>query len=229
VAIVNVLVSAQATLAQAAADRLVGVYNWDTAAPLAEVQIVLLGTGLTWRTSDQGIAILKNVPAGEHILRLRRLGFQPHSEFVTFSARDTVPLTLLLKPVAVVLPEVLVAAREERYERKLSGFLSRRKSSAAPSSSFVTEADLQKWNAVRWSDALRRTAGVQTDIYGNIRVRGCGRFAVYVDGAQLANSDLEAIPLSNVAAIEVYRGGATIPAQFNATLRACGAVVVWTK
>lgn len=229
VAAVALMASAQAVLGQAAADRLVGVYDLDTGAPLAEVQIVLLSTRLEWRTSAAGVAVLRNLPAGDHILRLRRIGYQPHSEFVSFSLRDTVPLTIVLKPLSVLLPEVLVNAREAQYERKLSGFLSRRREGAAPASSFITEEDLRKWGAVRWSDALRRTSGVHSNVWGNISVRGCRRFAVFLDGALLATNDLEVIPLGAVAAIEVYRGAAQTPARFNATGRACGAVVVWTK
>jgi TonB-dependent receptor-like protein len=223
------LISSQAVLAQPAADRLVGVYDVDTGAPLADVQIVLLSSGLEWRTSTAGTAVLRNVPAGDHILRLRRPGYRPQSEFVSFSRRDTLPLTLLLRPLPELLPSVVVNAREEQYERRLSGFLSRRRAGIAPASSFITEADLRKWGAVRWSETLARIPGVQTDAYGNIALRRCGRFALYLDGALLSSNALEFIPLNTVAAIEIYRGAAQIPSQFNATGRACGAVVVWTK
>ena len=223
------LASAHVVLGQARADRLVGVYDLETKAPLADVQIVLVGTKLEWRTTAAGVAELRNLPAGDHILRLRRIGYQPHSEFVSLAPRDTTKLTIWLKPLSVLLPEVLVSTREEQYERKLSGFLSRRRAGIAPASSYITEDDLRKWAAVRWSEALARTSGVQTDVSGGIRVRGCSRFALFLDGALLANDLLEAIPLNTVAAIEVYRGAAQIPAQFNATRRGCGAVVVWTK
>jgi hypothetical protein len=225
----TLLVSAHAAPAQAAADRLVGVYDVDTGLPVPDVQIVLLSTGLQWRTSTAGVVVLRNLPAGDHILRLRRPGYQPHSEFVSFSLRDTLPLTLLLRPLPDLLPPVVVSAREEQYERRLSGFLSRRRAGIAPASSFITEADLQKWGSVRWSEALARIPGVQTDAYGNIGLRRCGRFALYLDGALLSSNALGIIPLNTVAAIEIYRGAAQIPSQFNATGRACGAVVVWTK
>ena len=226
---VTLMVSAQAVLGQAAADRLVGVYDLDTGAPIADVQIALISTGLEWRTSAAGMVVLRNVPAGDHILRLRRLGYEPHSEFVSFSPLDAVPLTLVLKALPVILPEVIVNAREERYARKLSGFLSRRKAGSGPASSYITEDDLRKWGAIRWSDAFSRTSGVQSDVRGNIRIRGCGRFALLLDGLVLSNNDLDAIPIATVAAIEIYRGAAQIPAEFNATGSACGAVVVWTK
>ncbi|MCC6930099.1 MAG: TonB-dependent receptor plug domain-containing protein [Gemmatimonadaceae bacterium] len=229
VATLLMLILAHVASAQATSDRLLGVYDPDTGAPIENVQIVLLGSRKEWRTSAAGLALLRDLPAGDHILRLRRIGYKPHSEFVAFSPRDTAPLTLVLQPLPVQLPEIIVNAREERYERQLSDFMQRRRASAAPASSFITEADLQKWGAVRWSDALARTSGVRTGVSGAVSLRGCARFALYVDGALLASNDLEAIPLPTVAAIEVYRGAAEIPVQFNATGRACGAVVVWTR
>lgn len=212
-----------------AADRLVGVYDVESGAPLTDVQLILVGTGREWRTSATGAVLLRALPSGEHVLRVRRLGYQPHSEFLTLSPRDSAPLTLVLQPLPVVLPEVVVSARESAYERKLTGFLERRRASAAPASSFITENDLLRWGAVRWSDALSRTGGVQTGVSGSIRLRGCGRFSVFLDGQLLTSNELDAIPLLTVAAVEVYRGAAEIPAEFNVTGRACGALVVWTK
>lgn len=212
-----------------AADRLVGVYDEATGAALAEVQLILLGTGREWRTTATGAALLRGLPTGDHVLRVRRLGYAPHSEFLVLSPRDSTPLTLVLRPLPVLLPEVTVSAREALYERRLSGFLQRRRSSAAPASSFITEQDLRQWGAVRWTDALSRTSGVQSSVSGAIRLRGCGRFAVFLDGQLLADNDLSMISLPMVAAIEVYRGAAQIPPEFNVTRGACGALVVWTK
>ena len=212
-----------------AADRLVGVYDEESGTPLADVQLILLGTGREWRTSASGAALLRGLPTGDHVLRVRRLGYAPHSEFLVLSPRDSTPLTLVLRPLPVLLPEVTVSARETLYERRLSGFPERRRSSAAPASSFITEQDLRRWGAVRWTDALARTSGVQSSVSGAIRLRGCGRFAVFLDGQLLADNDLSLISLPMVAAIEVYRGAAQIPSEFNVTGRACGALVVWTK
>lgn len=212
-----------------AADRLVGVYDEETGAALAEVQLILLGTGREWRTTATGAVLLRGLPTGDHVLRVRRLGYAPHSEFLVLSPRDSTPLTLVLRPLPVLLPEVTVSARETLYERRLSGFLERRRSSAAPASSFMTEQDLRRWGAVRWTDALARTPGVTSSVSGAIRLRGCGRFAVFLDGQLLADNDLSMISLPMVAAIEVYRGAAQIPSEFNVTGRACGALIVWTK
>jgi len=227
------LLAARTVLGQAAANRLVGVYDPDSGEPIADVQIILLGTKREWRTSAEGLVLLRDLPAGEQLLRLRRIGYQPHTEFVSFSASDTMPLTLVLTPLGVLLPEVFVNAREERYALRMSGFLERRRSSGAPPSSFITEVDLERWGAVRWVDALSRVAGVRTNVRGEIGFRDCGarQIAVFLDGVALAGNvgDLNHIPLTTVAAVEVYRGAAQVPSQFNTTGRGCGAILVWTK
>ena len=59
---------------------------------------------------------------------------------------------------------------------------------------------------------------------------------VYIDGALVytkamteAPFDLNSIGLSHIAAIEVYTGPATMPAEFNRTSRECGVIAIWTR
>ena len=41
--------------------------------------------------------------------------------------------------------------------------------------------------------------------------------------------DLNSIPLSEIAGVESYAGGATMPAMYNGTRSTCGLIVIWTK
>ncbi len=41
--------------------------------------------------------------------------------------------------------------------------------------------------------------------------------------------DLNSIPISEIAGIETYAGGATMPAMYNGTRSTCGLIVIWTK
>jgi hypothetical protein len=60
-----------------------------------------------------------------------------------------------------------------------------------------------------------------------------GCVTVFVDGAawrQLEPGDLDSfIRPEEVAAVEVYASGTTVPVQFTTPGEDCGAVVVWTK
>lgn len=54
--------------------------------------------------------------------------------------------------------------------------------------------------------------------------------AVYLDGIRLREGELDQFvkPLE-VGGIEVYKGLASLPAEFGGFRNRCGAVVVWTK
>jgi len=58
---------------------------------------------------------------------------------------------------------------------------------------------------------------------------------VYVDGVQVQNwnpntsQSLDSFPLSQVQAVEVYRGASEIPEAYKQAFSACGVVLLWTK
>jgi outer membrane cobalamin receptor len=58
---------------------------------------------------------------------------------------------------------------------------------------------------------------------------------VYVDGVQVQNSNpnlsqsLDSFPLSQVQAVEVYRGPAETPEAYKQAWSACGVILLWTK
>jgi hypothetical protein len=56
---------------------------------------------------------------------------------------------------------------------------------------------------------------------------------VVIDGNNVGTtSELDidgAVPIQNVAGVEVYLGAAQIPAQFGATGTACGLIAIWTR
>ena len=66
---------------------------------------------------------------------------------------------------------------------------------------------------------------------------GCACYAaVFLDGAQVYGGndgellfDINSLRTDDVAGVEYYGGGATMPAQFNGTKLACGALVIWTR
>jgi carboxypeptidase family protein len=50
-----------------------------------------------------------------------------------------------------------------------------------------------------------------------------------LDGVQVQLDDIDQVQLENLGAVEVYRGPAEIPAEFNATGAVCGVVALWTR
>ena len=60
--------------------------------------------------------------------------------------------------------------------------------------------------------------------------------AVYLNGAQVfggqpgeALFDINTLPVEQIAGIEFYNGGGTMPVEFNASRNTCGALIIWLK
>jgi hypothetical protein len=219
---------------------------FDTAgAPLADVEVALLGTALAGRTDARGEFRFPAARAAQYVLRARRLGFASSVTPVDGTAGDTLTLTLNLAPAAPVLPRVVVEERETPHRTgKLAAFYERMESSGAPRSTFVTRDEIDRLNPRRTSDIVK--------VRGS-RATGCLNGKVYVDGvlsaspAQVRSLDnllpppatspqgtrltrgrsrsprvppeqaVDIVPPDEVAAMEIYRGAAQAPAQYLGT------------
>jgi hypothetical protein len=229
-------------------------------APVADVEVALLGTGVVRRTDGGGEFRLPAVRAGRYVLRARRLGYVSKDIAVDGSAGDTLTLTLNLVPAAPVLTPVVVEERETPTRLgKLAGFYERMRTAASPPSSFVTREQIDRMNPRRVSDIVKSRGP---------RAEACLAGKVYVDGALVA-SPLQLAALQNrvlrqarregqrgtdgarpaprprpedavdfiqpdhVEAMEIYRGAAQVPPQYNVTAdpgMAPGCVVlIWTR
>lgn len=83
------------------------------------------------------------------------------------------------------------------------------------------------------SDALRRIPGVVVvpshGIGNGVRIRGCAPL-VWVDGQRAPGAELDEVTHgSDVAALEVYRSLAGVPAEFTDRSATCGTILVWMK
>ena len=231
-------------------------------APVADVEIALLGTDIVRRTSGGGEFRLPAVAAGKYLLRTRRIGYVTRLVPVDGSAGDTLTLTLNLVPAAPVLQSVVVRERETaQHAGKLAGFYARMESSAVPPSSFVTREEIDRLNPRQTSDLVKVRGA---------RATGCLSGKVYVDGVlsvspaqlqaaanmlpSLASSTqggrqapmrrqrttrlrpeeaVDFVPPDQIAAMEIYRGAADVPAEYNMTAAAgmgSGCVIlIWTR
>ena len=138
--------------------------------------------------------------------------------------------------MVVELSPVEVVSRRDEGLQKV-GYLDRKKTSAG--GYFLGPEQLEKRNALKFSDILRTTPGIrvsesngQAMISSTRSTQGNGCVTMYVDGAQwqqIEPGDLDSFVQPNeVAAVEVY-SGASVPAQFSTVGQGCAAVVVWTK
>ena len=76
------------------------VTDADTGLPLANAEVVLLGTGIRAQAERSGRFSLSRVPAGQHVFEARASGYVSAQQSATVSAGQTVFLSFALTPAA---------------------------------------------------------------------------------------------------------------------------------
>ena len=220
------------------AGRIIGVYDDATGRPVEGALVEDALTGWTAQTSATGTVSLFYVDTGGTLLRVKKLGYAPMVFPVKNSERDTIPVTVVLRPVTA-LPTAVIRGRRSRGPadtvRRLDevGFYDRRNSSAAPTSAFVTEDRVARFTRISDVPAITGRPICEGNLYIDgmlitpmsedagviIRSRGLGKKPV----------DFLVWPEA-VAAIEFYRPS-EMPAEYNRTHAGelCGATLIWTK
>ena len=124
-------------------------------------------------------------------------------------------------------PLVATGTRSRRLEIK--GFYERRHwSELLGLGTFITAADIERWRSSRVDHVVTNQVGGISPGLLNRRT-GCV-MQVYLDGSRVAAGELRHLVLPiEVAGIEVYKGPASLPAEFGGSSSRCGVVVVWTK
>lgn len=213
-----------------------------TGLPVPNVEVRVLGTERTARSDSVGAFTLLLDP-GRYLLRATRLGFGPRSVPLEVAVSDTITLSIEMDVLPLVLSEVMIKAKEERYRGKMAGFAERMRTSTAPRSSFITRDEIERRQPRQISDLIKERGG---------RIQACASTAtIYLDGGMLVPDKigspmrgrrsepiqrdlrLDHIPPDEIEAIEVYAGGANTPSEFLATaspgLSPGCTILIWTR
>jgi TonB-linked SusC/RagA family outer membrane protein len=161
--------------------------------PVGDVQITIVGSGFGALTGPSGDFTINNVPAGQRVVRARRLGFNPAEKTVTVS---TEPITadFALTQSATQLEQLVVTGTAGAAERKTVG----------NSITQLNVSDLtEKQSVLNVSEVLQsKTPGVSIlpgsgapGTAGEIRIRGASslsgyRPVVFIDGVRYSIDDL---------------------------------------
>jgi len=221
-----------------------GVVSDTNLVPLHAAFVSILGTAVRVGTGPNGRFRITQLPAGEYLLVVKRVGYRPVSSVVDVAASDTLRVSYTLADVpqtAATLGAVVVT--EPSNSERLAGFDARRKLGVG---SFLTLDQINKANTVYTTELMRKfpsvnvspdNSSVITQYYalsaregGNPAMGACP-MQVYLDQVPLPtpfNLDLLPTP-KDLYGIEVYAGASTIPPQFNGFNRGCGVILVWTK
>ncbi len=179
---------------------------------------------------------------GLFLLTVSRMGYATGDTLSVVVPEDnTAYLDLDLTPEGIELPGILVVASKLSVSLARRGFYDRQRKGLGE---FIDAEDIKKQPGRRITDLLRRVPGIRVN--GNIPyvtraqglsldaaagtaggLRGC-QPTLLLDGMVLrGNGEFDLIPLEWVMGVEVYKGSATIPAQWR-HLASCGLIAVWT-
>lgn len=218
--------------AQSGRASLSGVVRDSTRSPVALVQVSVGRAAVA--TDSAGRFELVNLPPGHRTVLARRMGFSPrqHPIVLADGRVDTLTIVLLLLPRD--LPGV---TSEARVSGRMADFVRHRTNGMG---TYLDRKQLEARNTPNLSDVLRRMAGIRlvTDRAGRTHVR-MGRTTggrdcppnFWVDGVQSRFLGVDDIPVADIEALEVYKGQAGLPPEFNARTGnpSCGTVVIWTR
>ena len=194
-------------------------------------------------TSAAGEFRFGDVPAGQVLIRVRRLGFRAETLALEVPQLPGGGVVIPLERVAQPLRAVVVrddgrgAARTPFERRRSSGF-----------GRFITRADIEQKRPQRTTELLRTVPGLSLERSGDggmmvprFRNASVGLGSArrvceptfWVDGSPTGGAplDLDALSPDAIEGIELYSGAATTPAALRGSAAAagCGVIAIWTR
>ncbi len=177
---------------------------------------------------------LTSLRAGSADVLIRRLGYTPKRVSLTLveGRADSMHVVLAFIPfeLAGITTEAATFGRMADFNRhRVNG-----------QGIYIDREELEKRRTPRLSDVLRRMPGVRiaTDRSGRTLVR-MGRATTgrdcppefWIDGVRAQFLGVDDVPVSDIEALEVYRGPSGLPPEFNSRYSnaQCGAVIIWTR
>lgn len=227
------LLAPTSALAQETGERasiLGRVSHSESHAAVPDAVIEMPGLELSASSDETGRFVFRDIPAGKHVLLVHYLGYVD-TTLVVLTPNVLTQIEIAINLRIVPVPDLLVQVAASDAPSKLTGFYRRRN---AGSGYFITRQDILE-RAPRWtSDMLRRVPGVQLGRSNSgvpmIRIRGrnCG-ISYFVDGIRAPGFNIDNAMPEAVAGIEIYKGAATVPAEFRGMLTPCAVIVLWTR
>lgn len=185
---------------------------------------------LAMESDDSGRFWFRNVPAGDQLFVIHYLGYSDSTQvFLVPDELNQIEFTVELTVVPVA--DLFVQVESLDAPSKLTEFNRRREKGEGV---FITRADILRRDPVRMTDMLRNVPGVRvadTSLgRSSIRMRGrsCS-IAYFVDGIRAPYFDINSLQPSSVEGVEIYRGTASVPPEFQGPLTPCSAIVIWTR
>ena len=201
-------------------------------APIAFAYVSV--AGIRGIADSSGRFQLVNLVPGTTSVLVRRLGFTPQRIGLTLAGgrADSVHVVLTSLPfeLAGIITEGETFGRMADFERHRTN----------GQGIYMDREELEKRRTPRLSDVMRRVPGVRVvhDRSGRTHLR-MGRSSMgrdcppefWIDGVRAQFLGVDDVPVSDIEALEVYRGPSGLPPEFNSrfTNAQCGAIIIWTR
>ncbi len=218
----------------------------DSREPLIGPQISIIGTNIRATAVAEGRFTIRNVPAGQHTVRVQFLGFAPKEEVVNVTAGGTATITVQMKElpyaIAPVITTALGIAREEKSLGYATTSISAEKLEKIPETTMMQALAGQSAGVTMTSGSGRPGAGARLVIRGETSFSGTGQPLFVIDGVPVAtSSDSRSDPLGtgtsgsrqmdfdmeNVDELTVLKGAAAT--ALYGSRAANGAIIIKTK
>lgn len=171
--------------------------------------------------------------AGAYRLIARRIGYPATiSHPLRLSTGDTLRVEFRIAAGAVLLDPVVVTGRRRPPPPDIRAFYAR--ADQAIFGTFITREEIERANAIRASDLLRRIPGMHVGPLqwgsATATMRGCTP-TIIIDGvvANYERSIDNLVTPMDLEGIEVYRASSQVPAQYGGMRIRCGAIMLWTR
>lgn len=220
------------------ADLFGHVKRHDAPAIIEGVEVSIDEIGLATITNSNGYFSLKAVPQGLYEVTFSHIAFGEQSTLLLVEAGNGYELDVTLSEQPIPIEGVTVTLRSRAMARSLAQVEFRMGHNKHLGGIYLTRSDLELRGEQPLSSILRSIVGVGIRKFGHEYMvglgRGCrGNPGFFVDGVRVANRlellPLDMIPTMNIEVIEIYKGPASLPAEFGGADSQCGAIVIWTR
>jgi len=198
---------------------------------LVGAHVLIQGMGIQAPTGPDGSIRLEGIRPGTRTIEVRYLGYATQVASVTLEPgrASHVRFAMVVQPIR--LAEVRVRVRPSRLVQ--TGFYRRR---GGGMGTFFTREQIQKIQPRTMSDLMRRVPGA--NVFSGRAGMGSANFRggqvncpvqFYIDGTMAHQFLIDEVRPEDVEGIEIYRGAASIPPEYNKGTAICGVIVIWTR
>lgn len=228
------------------------VFVDSTERPIAGAEVLLPTLTKSTFTDDSGAFQLRDIPAGEHEVIVRRMGYLPLATRLVFTSREPLVHQIFLSKVMVLDTIAVSATRvmadfEDNRRLGLGHFLTRAELAKVEHLSIATI--LSQVPGLRivgsanraWPASTRISRLMSPPILDDLDVKrgampGLCYAQVYLDNAVVYRGrpgeplfDLSTVNAAAIEAIEYYASPSQIPARYSNVNSTCGVLVIWTR